>query len=130
MVVLVFVVGSTLLNVFHGFFTGTALPAHTGGPKLEEVTVVYHDSEHKIAVISVEGVITSDGFDRGGYSMIDLIEDQLEMAMRDKKVKAVLLKVNSPGGEVLASDDINRAIADFQTKSGKPVVASMGSLAA
>src|SRR5205814_8019240 len=42
----------------------------------------------------------------------------------------VLLKVDSPGGEVLASDDIYRAIKDFQSHSRKPVVASMGSLAA
>jgi len=40
------------------------------------------------------------------------------------------LKVDSPGGEVLASDQIYRAIKDFQKDSGKPVVCSMGSLAA
>jgi protease-4 len=45
-------------------------------------------------------------------------------------VKAVLLKINSPGGEVMASDDIYKLLADFQEESGKPVVASMGSLAA
>jgi protease-4 len=42
----------------------------------------------------------------------------------------VLLKVDSPGGEVLASDEIFRAIYDFQRTSRKPVVASMGNLAA
>jgi len=42
----------------------------------------------------------------------------------------VILKVNSPGGEVLASDEIYNSIRDFQTKYKKPVVASMGSLAA
>jgi len=41
-------------------------------------------------------------------------------------VKAVILKVDSPGGEVMASDQINRAVADFQEKSGKPVVARWG----
>jgi len=45
-------------------------------------------------------------------------------------VKAVVLKVNSPGGEVMASDDINAAIRKFQEDSQKPVVASMGTLAA
>ena len=45
-------------------------------------------------------------------------------------MKAVLLKVNSPGGEVLASDDIYNAIRQFQNEHNKPVVASMGSLAA
>lgn len=119
-----------MLNIFGGFLPGQTVAPRMGGPRLEEWMIEHHESDHKIAVIPIEGIITGQGFDRGGYSMVDLIEDQLEMAARDKKVKAVLLKVNSPGGEVLASDDINDAIADFQTKSGKPVVASMGSLAA
>jgi protease-4 len=54
----------------------------------------------------------------------------LKRAEEDDKVKAVLLKVDSPGGEVLASDEICRAIGDFQKKARKPVIASMGSLAA
>src|SRR5262245_15714229 len=62
--------------------------------------------------------------------MVEFIQDQFKFAARDSRFKAVLLKVDSPGGEVLASDDIYRAIQDFQKESGKPVVASMGSLAA
>jgi protease-4 len=63
--------------------------------------------------------------------MVDVIKAQLKRAEEDEKVGAVILKVDSPGGEVLPSDDISRAIADFQTKGhGKPVVCSMGSLAA
>ena len=42
----------------------------------------------------------------------------------------MILKVDSPGGEVLASDEIYRAIADFQRDSPKPVIAAMGNLAA
>ena len=69
--------------------------------------------------------------DQGGYNMVDVIKAQLKRAEEDDKVKAVILKVDSPGGEVLASDEISRAIGDFQTKPhGKPVVCSMGSLAA
>src|SRR4029077_17430498 len=56
--------------------------------------------------------------------------DQLKIVGRDHAVKAVLLKVDSPGGEVMASDDISRAISEFQDKYQKPVVAAMGSLAA
>jgi len=80
-------------------------------------------------VIEVDGIITSQ-FERGGYNMVELIQDQFKVASRDKRVKGVILKVNSPGGEVLASDDINKAITKFQQETGKPVVASMGSLAA
>src|SRR6185295_3608548 len=53
-----------------------------------------------------------------------------KLAGKDDRVKAVLLKVNSPGGEVLASDDIYNAIRNFQIEHNKPVIASMGSLAA
>jgi protease-4 len=63
-------------------------------------------------------------------NMVDLIEDQLKMAARDSSVKAVLLKVDSPGGEVMASDDISRALLDFQERYQKPVVAAMGGLGA
>jgi protease-4 len=68
--------------------------------------------------------------DQGGYSMVDIIKAQLKRAEDDHKVKAVILKVDSPGGEVLASDEIYRAIDDFQEHARKPVVGSMGNLAA
>jgi len=100
------------------------------GPKLEEVITEDNDALDKIAVIEVQGIITSGGLDQGGYNMVELIEAQLKHAEDDAKVKAVILKVDSPGGEVLASDEIYRAIYDFQKKSRKPVVASMGNLAA
>ena len=45
-------------------------------------------------------------------------------------MKAVILRVDSPGGEVLASDEIYEAIRHFQSDTEIPVVASMGSLAA
>jgi len=68
--------------------------------------------------------------DQTGYNLVDLIKAQLKRAEDDGHVRAVILKVDSPGGEVLASDEIYRAIADFESRSGKPVVASMGNLAA
>ncbi len=89
-----------------------------------------NNAANKVVVVPVEGIITSRALDQGGYSLVDLIRAQLKRAEEDDKVKAVLLKVDSPGGEVLASDDIYHAIADFQKKARKPVVASMGSLAA
>ena len=98
--------------------------------QLEEVMVERHVTEDKIAVIKVEGIISSADMERHGMNMVEFIKEQLKIADRDPDVKAVVLKVNSPGGEVLASDEINGAISDFQKESGKPVVASMGSLAA
>jgi protease IV len=89
-----------------------------------------NNSSEKIAVVRVEGVISGDLGGQGRFGMVDVIEAQLDRAEKDKRVKAVLLKVDSPGGEVLASDDIARAIKEFQDSSKKPVIVSMGSLAA
>ncbi len=78
----------------------------------------------------MDGIITDHTADQAGNSMVDVIKAQLGRAAEDSRVKAVILKVDSPGGEVMASDEINKAIANFQTESKKPVICSMGSLAA
>lgn len=103
---------------------------HASHSHLTEVVIEAGESSDKIAVIPIEGIITSSSFDGSSYNMVKLVEDQLELAAKDHRVKAVLLKVNSPGGEVLASDDIYEAIKKFQNEHNKPVVASMGNLAA
>jgi protease-4 len=97
---------------------------------LEEVVIQATNSDYKIALIEVDGIISSTEMDRTGVDMVQNIKDQLQTAARDADVKAVILKVNSPGGEVLASDEINRAITRYQDQTHKPVVASMGTLAA
>ena len=100
------------------------------GPRLEEVTLKEGAFGDKIVVIPIDGVITGQVMEQGGYSLVTVIKEELRRAQKDRDVKAVILKVDSPGGEVLASDDIAKAIRDFQMKSGKPVIVSMGSLAA
>ncbi len=102
----------------------------TAGPRLDEVVIEDNDASEKIVVVPVEGIISGELGSRGGFNMVEVIKAQLDRAADDKKVKAVILKVDSPGGEVLASDDIADAITEFQDQSGKPVVVSMGSLAA
>lgn len=102
----------------------------SGGPRLDEVVLEDNDASDKIAVIPIEGIISGELSGRGGYSLVDVVKAQLDRAEEDKKVKAVILKVDSPGGEVMASDDIARAITEFQSHAGKPVIVSMGSLAA
>jgi protease-4 len=125
------------LSFDHNFKTASAREV---GPKLEECLLEDNDSQNKIAVINVDGIISGHDYDDNGNSMVDLIEAQLDRAADDKHVKAVILKVDSPGGEVMASDDIYKAIRDFETdepdengkpgSKGKPVICSMGSLAA
>ena len=104
--------------------------ASLAGQPFEEVTVENNHSENKIAIISVEGIISSQVWDGRGRSMVDSISRQLKIAGRDKSVRAVILKVDSPGGEVLASDDISRAVLDFQEMQGKPIIACLNGMAA
>lgn len=108
-------------------------PRTTGtesGIVFEEITVENPGAPDKIAIVDVYGMITSEPWNPGGRSMVDVVEDQLRVAAEDDQVKAVILQVDSPGGEVLASDDISRAIFNFQKEHGKPVIAAMGGLAA
>jgi protease-4 len=103
----------------------------TAGPRLDEVLLKDSDSHNKIAVVTVDGIITSHTTDQAGNSMVDLIRAQLDSARDDDRVRAVILKVDSPGGEVMASDQINKLISKFENgPDGKPVICSMGSLAA
>ena len=97
---------------------------------LEEVVLQRTNSDNKIAVIDVAGVISSSGSDRSDMNMVDYINEQLKAAQHDSDVKAVILKVDSPGGEVLASDEINHLLVKFQDQSHKPVIASMQGMAA
>ncbi|MDB6028061.1 MAG: signal peptide peptidase SppA, type, partial [Verrucomicrobiales bacterium] len=97
---------------------------------LEEVTIEDNGSPNKVLVIDVSGVISSADMDRREKNMVESIAEQLQVAADDSNIRAVILKVNSPGGEVLASDEIYRSIQDFQADTGKPVIASMQTLAA
>ncbi|MGA7877102.1 MAG: S49 family peptidase, partial [Desulfoferrobacter sp.] len=66
----------------------------------------------------------------GGVSMgSDTVTKAFRQAAKDKRVKAILFRIDSPGGSYVASDTIWRQILLIQ-KAGKPVVASMGDMAA
>lgn len=131
LVLLVLLVVSLFTNFSQMF--GTVIQGHgpirSAGPRLQEVTLEHNDSSHKVAVIPIEGIISS-GMIGAGYSMTDFIRDQFQRAADRNDIKAVLLKINSPGGEVLASDEIYDIITEFQAESKKPVVAAMSSVAA
>ena len=106
-------------------------------PHFEEAVVVdaksgkdVKESEGKIALISVRGIITSAEPGSIGESVVDDLKLQLKQAGEDEKVKAVVLYVDSPGGEVTASDIIYNAVRKLRDQHKKPVVVYMGSLAA
>lgn len=104
-----------------------------GGGKIKEVAVLDSGESSKVAVIEVRGLIAD--FNRPtllgpGVNVVDRFVAELELARKDPAVKAVVLRLNSPGGTVTASDTMYRELRRFREESGKPVVASMSEVAA
>lgn len=83
-------------------------------------------SENRIAVIIAEGDIVS-GSAEGAISS-EKFKEEIRKARKDKKIKAIILRVNSPGGSVLASEVIWREM--MEAKKSKPLYVSMGEVAA
>jgi protease-4 len=82
----------------------------------------------KIAVVDLFGVISYGVYGQVHDTMVDDIVAKLKQAREDESVKAVLLHIDSPGGEVTASDVIYHEVA--KTAKEKPVVAYFDSVAA
>ena len=87
-------------------------------------------SGNKIAVISLNGPITSGSGSLLSSTVItpDVVRDQLHRVEEDAAVKAIVLRIDSPGGEVEPCQEISYALA--QVKQSIPVVVSMRSMAA
>lgn len=77
--------------------------------------------QDKVAIINVKGVIAS-----GEGS----IKGQIDRAKKDKNVKAVVLRVDSPGGTITGSDYIYHHLRKMKEERDIPIVVSMGSMAA
>lgn len=82
----------------------------------------------QVALIVVQGEIV-DGYGEVGEAGGDTISELLEEARRDDSVGAVVLRIDSPGGSVWASEQIRREVLALKA-AGKPVVSSFGSVAA
>jgi protease-4 len=82
----------------------------------------------KVALITMRGLISSNLPGMVGDSMVDDLRGALQQARDDNRVKAIVLEVDSPGGEVTASDEIYNAVV--KTRKRKPVVIYMDTLAA
>jgi protease-4 len=82
----------------------------------------------KIALIVMRGLISSSIPGNVGDSMVDDVRAALRQARDDDRVKAIVLEIDSPGGEVTASDEIYNAVV--KARARKPVVIYMDTLAA
>ena len=87
------------------------------------------DSDPNIAIITAAGTIVDGEAAPGGAAGGDTIAGYLKSALDDENVKAVVLRIDSPGGSAFASEIIRDGVLALK-KAGKPVVVSMGSLAA
>lgn len=90
-------------------------------------------ADQKILVIPIRGIISDaphEGFIRTKPSLVQEVVSQLQLAEKDKNVKAVLLKIDSPGGSVTASDILYNQITAFKKRTGAKVVAALMDVAA
>lgn len=97
---------------------------------------VQGEGKYKILIVDISGTVTSDkrraliGPENEPDSPVARIKEELEKASKDKKIKAVVLRINSPGGTVTACDIIYREIVKFKKKKDVFVAACLMDIAA
>ncbi len=96
-------------------------------PAKKRFSIPKRRTKNLLALIYAEGEIV-DGAGKDGYIGAETLARRLSDARRDDRVKAVVLRVNSPGGSALASEVIWREMTLLQEV--KPVIVSMGNYAA
>ena len=103
-----------------------------GQEKMQEVILVESRAKAKITVIDLEGVISSGQgglFSREGDAL-SRVYQRLEKASSDPQVKGIILRLDTPGGDVTSSDILYHEIMRFRQKTRVPVVALMMGVAA
>ncbi len=88
------------------------------------------ETANRIGVIYLTGSITGSADNTSDNTDSPTLVDLFDDAAGDDSIKAVVLRIDSGGGEVNASEDIRRSVERLSKKIGKPVVVSMGSIAA
>jgi protease-4 len=117
-----------IVGVFSAVLSGIQdAPALSGKARQINSTVIRSGGADRIAHIDLDGVITASA-SRGSTSMVDDFRELVETAVNDQSVKAIVVRINSPGGEVTASDRLHRIIA--QADQIKPVIAYLDTIAA
>lgn len=104
-------------------------------PQPLEERVISGEGAVKILLVDISNVITSLG-DRDAFglssseSTLGRVEAELDRASKDEAIKAVVVRINSPGGTVNASDSIFHQLLRFKESKGIPVVAHFLDVAA
>lgn len=87
----------------------------------------------KVAIVDVSGMLMNasrPGLLREGENPVSLLQEKLDAAAGDGSVRAIILRLNTPGGTVTASDVMYREVLRFKERTGKPVVVLMMDVAA
>lgn len=120
------------VSLFFNLVLVGALFGHSGPtPRkpFEEIAVEGQlGTDRKVVIIYLDGLISFNGDGGAGESMVESLVDQLRQARKDKSVAAVVLNIDSPGGEITASDALYEEIK--RCDQVKPVIAYMNSVAA
>jgi protease-4 len=102
-------------------------------PLKEKVVSGY--GRDKILLLDISGLIVESqprsllGLSMGAATTPSRIKEELDKAAKDKRIKAVVLRINSPGGTVSASDIIHHELMAYKRETGVPVVACLMGLA-
>ncbi len=105
-------------------------PVLDRGPVLQMTVRPGSGQEHSatVAVIDVDGLLLNMdmvGFSSMGENPVNLLREKLDAAACDECIKAVVLRINSPGGAVTASDIMWREVQLFKARTNRPVVACL-----
>src|SRR5256885_16020494 len=119
----VFVNFMLAMMAFRGFAAGVHMEEPL--PRFREIVVEHGDRavSDRIALITMRGLISSSIPGSVSDSMVEDMRLALQQAREDSHVKAIVLEIDSPGGEVTAADQIYNAVAT--TRARKPVVVYM-----
>ncbi len=103
--------------------------------RLDEMTVHRGKSwsAGKIAIIEVEGMLMNaraSGLLQQGENSLSIFTEQLGHAASDPEVKAIILRINSPGGTVTTSDTMYEQLLRFKKQTNKPIIADFQEVAA
>lgn len=103
-----------------------------GKDRIEEVVLLKSRAKEKILILDVSGIIGTSlrpGLLEREGDILSQVYYRLEKASEDRLVRGVILRLDTPGGEVTASDILYDEIVKFKKKTGLPVVALMMGLA-
>ena len=104
-----------------------------GKEQIQEVVLIKSRAKEKILILDISGIIGlsfSPGILEREASLLSRIYYRLAKASEDKMVRGVILRLDTPGGGVTASDILYNEIAKFKEKTGIPVLALMMGVAA